>query len=195
MNSCNRAHIIDLKEGYSLDLLGESSLAPTPKARSFELADDHVQYAPDRPADVKHVKLDITLDFEQETVSGTVYTTFSTLYDDLKTITFDAVELRIERVSLENGNELVFCTSSSQRRRTQRAPYKPGRLVSRVTTATGFPAMTHPTTVPRPKLSPPFLRNLSPSPTVTYSASPLMQLPKRIIGDTISPMPCTSFRL
>ena len=114
MNRCNRAHIIDLKEGYSLDLLGESSLAPTPKARSFELADDHVQYAPDRPADVKHVKLDITLDFEQETVSGTVYTTFSTLYDDLKTITFDAVELRIERVSLENGNELVYSVSDKK---------------------------------------------------------------------------------
>ena len=87
MKSCNRTHIIDLNNGYSLYVLGESSLAPTPKARSFELADDRVQYAPDRPADVKHVKLDITLDFEQETVSGTVYTAFSTLYDDLKTIT------------------------------------------------------------------------------------------------------------
>src|ERR1700693_1470865 len=84
MNSCNRGHIISLEDGYSLYLLNESGLAPTPKARSFELPDDHVQYAPDRPADVKHVKLVITLDFEQETVSGTVYTTFSTLYDDLK---------------------------------------------------------------------------------------------------------------
>ena len=112
MNSCNRAHIIDLKDGYSLYLLNESSHAPTPKARSFELADDHVQYAPDRPADVKHVKLVITLDFEQETVSGTVYTTFSTLYDDLKTITFDAIELQIERVMLEDGKELAFSTDA-----------------------------------------------------------------------------------
>src|SRR3974390_176197 len=108
MKNCNRANIIDLNEGHSLSLLGESGRAPTPRARSFELADDRVQYAPDRPADVKHVKLDITLDFEQEIVSGTVYTTFSTLYDDLKTITFDAVELHIERVKLENGKELAY---------------------------------------------------------------------------------------
>ncbi len=126
MKSCNRAHIIDLKDGYSLYLLGESSHAPTPRARSFELADDHVQYAPDRPADVKHVKLDITLDFEQETVSGTVYTTFSTLYDDLKTITFDAVELHIERVKLENGKELAYSVSEKKLIVTLDRPYSYG---------------------------------------------------------------------
>ncbi|MGZ3625355.1 MAG: M1 family aminopeptidase [Ktedonobacteraceae bacterium] len=114
MKNCNRAHNIDLKDGYSLYLLGESNQAPTPRARSFELADDHVQYAPDRPADVKHVKLDITLDFEQETISGTVYTTFSTLYDYLKTITFDAVELHIERVKLEHGKELSYSVSEKK---------------------------------------------------------------------------------
>ena len=82
MKNCNRANIIGLENGYSLYLLGESSHAPTPKARSFELVDDRLHYAPDRPADVKHVKLDITLDFDQEIVSGTAYTIFSTLYDD-----------------------------------------------------------------------------------------------------------------
>ncbi len=114
MKNCNRAHIINLNDGYSLYMLGESSHTPTPRARSFELADDRVQYAPDRPADVKHVKLDITLDFEQETVSGTVYTAFSTLYDDLKTITFDAVELHIERVYLEHGKDLAFSVSEKK---------------------------------------------------------------------------------
>jgi aminopeptidase N len=126
MKSCNRAHLIDLKDGYSLHLLGESSNTPTPRARSFELADDHVQYAPDRPADVKHVKLDITLDFEQETVSGSVYTTFSTLYDDLKTITFDAVELHIERVTLENGKELAYSITDKKLIVTLDRPYNYG---------------------------------------------------------------------
>ena len=41
MKSCNRGHIMDLGDGYSLYLLNESGLAPTPKARSFELPDDH----------------------------------------------------------------------------------------------------------------------------------------------------------
>src|SRR6266571_1359627 len=108
MKSCNRAHIIDLKDGYSLYLLKESSHAPTPKARSFELADDRVQYAPDRPADVKHVKLVIALDFEQETVSGTVYTTFSALYEEVKTVSFDAIDLQVERVAIDSGKELAF---------------------------------------------------------------------------------------
>src|SRR5437870_9573261 len=110
-----------LDNGYSLRFFNE--FAPTPKARTFELAGDSVQYAPDRPADVKHVKLVIALDFEQETVSGTVYTTFSALYDDLKTITFDAVELHIERVMLENGKELVYSTDAKKLIVTLDRPY------------------------------------------------------------------------
>ncbi len=126
MNSCNRGRIIGLGDGYSLYRLNESGLSPTPKARSFELPDDHVQYAPDRPADVKHVKLVIALDFEQETVSGTVYTTFSALYDDLTTITFDAVELHIERVKLEDGKELAYSTNDKKLVVTLDRPYNYG---------------------------------------------------------------------
>src|SRR5215467_13326502 len=114
MKSCNRTHLIGLGVGYSLYLLGESQRTPTPRARSFELPGDRVQYAPDRPADVKHVKLDIMLDFEQETISGTAYTTFSALYDELKTVTFDAVELHIERVTLEDGKELSNSTDAKK---------------------------------------------------------------------------------
>src|SRR5256714_12669225 len=87
---------------YSLLLLHDRASAPIPRARSFELTGDSVQYAPDRPADVKHVKLVITLDFEQETVRGTVSTTFSTLYEEIKTISFDAIDLHIERVMLHS---------------------------------------------------------------------------------------------
>src|SRR6266704_4773690 len=90
-----------LDNGYSLRFFNQSP--PPPKARSFELADDSVQYAPDRPGDVKHVKLVITLDFEQETVRGTVSTTFSTLYVEIKTISFDAIYLPIALVTLANS--------------------------------------------------------------------------------------------
>ncbi len=114
LNSCNRGHIISLHNGYSLCLLSESKRTPIPKARSFELPGDRVQYAPDRPADVKHVKLVIALDFDNETISGKACTTFSALYDELKTITFDAVELQIERVTLENGTELAYSTDAKK---------------------------------------------------------------------------------
>jgi aminopeptidase N len=114
LNSCNRGCVIGLGSGYSLALLNAGRFAPTPRARSFELADDRVHYAPDRPADVRHVKLVISLDFEQETIIGTAYTTFTALYDDLKTITFDAVELHIEHVTLENDKELGFTNEAKK---------------------------------------------------------------------------------
>ena len=114
MNSCNRGHIISLHNDYSLCLFSDSKRTPTPKARSFELPGDRVQYAPDRPADVKHVKLVIALDFDNETISGKAYTTFSALYDELKAITFDAVELHIERVTLDDGTELAYSTDAKK---------------------------------------------------------------------------------
>ncbi len=124
MRSCNRGYIINL--GNAPGLLSAGSHAPTPKARSFELAEDTVHYAPDRPADVKHVKLDIALDFEQETVTGTVYTTFSALYDDLKAVNFDAIELSIERVTLEDGLELAYTVKPRKLIVTLDRPYQYG---------------------------------------------------------------------
>ena len=126
MKNCNRGYVIGLGSGYSLALLNAGRLAPTPRARSFELADDRAHYAPDRPADVKHVKLVFSLDFEQETVSGTAYTTFIALYDDLKTITFDAVELHIEHVTLEGGKELGFTSEAKKLIVTLDRPYRYG---------------------------------------------------------------------
>ncbi|WP_376793491.1 M1 family aminopeptidase [Thermogemmatispora sp.] len=82
--------------------------APPPKARAFELPGDRLHYAPDRPADITHVRLEISLDFERETVSGTAWTSFTALYDEVRTIAFDAVELHIERVMLESGQELRY---------------------------------------------------------------------------------------
>ena len=106
MFTCNRGEAIELGNGYSLYMLGHA--LPSPQARSFELSGDQLQFAPDRPADVQHVKLDITLDFEQETVRGTAYTTFATLYEELKTVVLDAEELQIESVTLTNGARLSY---------------------------------------------------------------------------------------
>ena len=109
MKGCNRARAMLLNDHqYSLLLLHDRASAPIPRARSFELTGDRVQYAPDRPADVRHVKLVLTLDFEQETVSGTVSTTFSALYEEVKSVSFDAIDLQVERVTLNGGKELPF---------------------------------------------------------------------------------------
>ncbi len=126
MASCNRAQMITLGDGYSLLLFQHGASASVPKSRSFELPGDSVHYAPDRPADVKHVKLEVTLDFEQETIAGTIYTTLSALYEDVQTITFDAVELHIERVTREAGKELAFNTTGEKLVVTLDRPYRHG---------------------------------------------------------------------
>ncbi len=119
-----------LDDRNSLLFLHDRTNAPIPKARSFELADDRVQYAPDRPADVKHVKLVITLDFEQETVSGTVSTTFSALYEEVKSVSFDAIDLQVEHVTLEGGKELAFSYDGKRLTVTLDRPYHHGEEFS-----------------------------------------------------------------
>jgi aminopeptidase N len=135
MESCNCADILWLEDGSGLYFMQtqHAHMSPPPKARSFEMPGDRVLYAPDRPADVRHVKLDIALDFAQETVSGTVYTTFSALFDEVKTVTFDAIDLHIERVSVGNdgdgkGDELLFSNDARKLVVTLDRPYRYGEL-------------------------------------------------------------------
>ncbi len=66
----------------------------------FALPGDVPQYAPDRPADVRHIDADVTLDFERHTVQGVVTTHFAALFEQVREVAFDAAELRIERITL-----------------------------------------------------------------------------------------------
>src|SRR5215469_16797694 len=76
---------------------------------TFSLPGDKPAYAPDRPADVAHVDIDVTLDFAEESVRGVVTTKFSTLFEEILEITLDAAELQIEQVSLDTtGTPLTF---------------------------------------------------------------------------------------
>jgi aminopeptidase N len=111
---CNRVHGIDLGDGYSLFHLNDSVEDAVPRAQRFELPGDRPQYAPDRPADIKHVKLDITLDFATESIYGTAYTTFVALYEEVKTIAFDAVELHIEKVERMDGPALIYSATNDK---------------------------------------------------------------------------------
>jgi aminopeptidase N len=72
------------------------------------------------------VKLVISLDFEQEMVSGTVFTTFSALYEEVRTLSFDAVELHIESVTLADGTKLVYSTPHKKLVVTLDRPYRHG---------------------------------------------------------------------
>ncbi|GHO89645.1 M1 family aminopeptidase [Dictyobacter formicarum] len=126
MFTCHRGESIELGNGYGLLVFNEHSSLPSPKSRSFEFPGDQLHFAPDRPADVQHVKLDISLDFDQETISGTAYTTFSVLYEEVRTISLDAEELQIEKVALENGTRLEYSTTNRKFLVILDRPYKHG---------------------------------------------------------------------
>ena len=84
-------------------------------APSFALPGDAPVYAPDRAADVEHLHLDVTLDFERKAVTGEVTTTLSALFEQVSEVTFDAAELVIESVrSVEDDVALSHWTEGEK---------------------------------------------------------------------------------
>src|SRR5579859_4375452 len=71
---------------------------------AFALPGDRPVYAPDRPADVRHVDIAVKLDFASKSVAGTVTTHFTALFEEVREVTFDAAELVIERVTLTGAD-------------------------------------------------------------------------------------------
>ena len=78
----------------------EEALVNANSATDFSLPGDEPRYAPDRRADVRHIDLDVTLDFDHARVSGVVTTSFETLFEEVSEITLDAAELEIETVTM-----------------------------------------------------------------------------------------------
>src|SRR5687768_7367128 len=107
--------------GY-LDYLLEAQLACRGHAEAalyaldggFALPGDKAHYPPDRVVDIKHVRLDITLDLDAKRVRGTVAHTFSPLNDGVSSIDLDAVELEIIHVRLASGLPLTHSRSDGK---------------------------------------------------------------------------------
>lgn len=88
-------------------------------APSFALPGDKPLYAPDRAADVQHVRLDVTLDFERKSVAGEVTTTFAALFEQVTEVTFDAAELAIERVTSAHDDATLAFWSEGEKLRVR----------------------------------------------------------------------------
>jgi aminopeptidase N len=86
-----------LAQQLLLGAAGDHALGRFP---DFALPGDRPVYAPDRPADVRHVEIDVTLDFASDSVRGAVTTHYSALFDTVREITLDAAELDIEQVTM-----------------------------------------------------------------------------------------------
>lgn len=99
MRFCADRKIVELGTSAGLGTAG-----PRDEAPSFSLPGDKPRYAPDRPADVRHVDIDVRLDFARKSVSGTVTTSFSAIFEHVREIAFDAAELAIERVTMAGSD-------------------------------------------------------------------------------------------
>lgn len=84
--------------------------------RAFPLPGDRPRYAPDRTCDVRHIKLEVSLDLDERRLWGTVATTLSPINDGLTRVEFDAVELDIQSVALAFGADLGFEVSGDKLR-------------------------------------------------------------------------------
>ncbi|MBI5201297.1 MAG: aminopeptidase, partial [Elusimicrobia bacterium] len=76
------------------------------------------RYAPNRPFDTLHVKLDLNVDMRRRTVSGTCTTSVRAIAERVTELSFDAVDLKISRVRFQgrpakftyDGKKLVVKT-------------------------------------------------------------------------------------
>jgi len=66
--------------------------------RPFPLPGDKPRYAPDRQYALKHLFIDVALDFPSKSVSGRVLSTLNPVNDGLSQIVFDAADLEVASV-------------------------------------------------------------------------------------------------
>ncbi len=88
---------------------------------------DHVepQWARDRLADIRHIRLEVTLDFERRAITGTATHRLSAIVDDLVRLEFDAAELEIKAVRAAGG-PVDFTTDGGKLAVTLSDPIKAG---------------------------------------------------------------------
>ncbi|MCE9669141.1 HEAT repeat domain-containing protein [Myxococcus stipitatus] len=96
-----------------------------PDAHSFALPGATEHYAAERPVRAEHLRLELDLDFEQARISG-VCTTRVSAVRALSTLTFDAVDLEVSRV-LVDETPARFTNSGAHLRVELPRPLEPGQ--------------------------------------------------------------------
>ena len=84
------------------------------------------QYGRGRPADIKHIKLELTLDFENESLSGTATATLAPVGEPLSEIVLDSIDLDISTVTVADGSELDFEVTEDKLKIFLPRPAEPG---------------------------------------------------------------------
>lgn len=77
--------------------------------RSFELPGASPHYTPDRPGQVNHISLDLSLDIPQRRCKGCCTIVLTPVRDDVKQLTLDAVNLAIDHVTVDDVAQTFDC--------------------------------------------------------------------------------------
>lgn len=87
---------------YSEDELFAPTGAHAHTDHNFSLPGDTPHYPPDRPVDIRHIGLNLHVDFNKKSLSGTCTTTMMVLFDEISTITLQATEMIITSVQFSS---------------------------------------------------------------------------------------------
>lgn len=86
--------------------------APPPQAtggrKPFPLLGDTAHYPRDRAFDLKHIRLEVALDFERRSIGGTSTMTLTPVNDGLSNVRLDAANMTVSAVTLSDGTPLPF---------------------------------------------------------------------------------------
>lgn len=94
----------------------------------FSLKGSTAMYAPDRTFDTEHIRLDLKLDIERETVRGLCQVRLRAITSNAKEMVFDAVNFRIQDVRW-NGKRISYQYKDGKLRVSNRTPVKEGQVV------------------------------------------------------------------
>ena len=70
--------------------------------KTFELPGARPHYTPDRPGQVEHIALDLTLDIPNRSYQGVCEIRLNPVRDDIERLTLDAINLQIQSVKVDN---------------------------------------------------------------------------------------------
>jgi aminopeptidase N len=102
MYVCGQRDVAQQLVGLFADVAGVAGAGDGP---TFSLPGDKPVYAPDRVADVRHIELDLALNFAEKSLSGSASTAFAALFEEVCEVTLDAAELQIERITMAGGDK------------------------------------------------------------------------------------------
>ncbi len=80
---------------------GGLAAAPNGVKRPFPLPGTDRKWSRDRKVDVRHIRLEVALDFRRKSIAGTATHVFTPILGDLATLELDCVDLEVRRVRMK----------------------------------------------------------------------------------------------